>query len=122
MEEVADDVLTIRLSCASIVFAGIGCPRQEIWAFEMREALSVPVLAVGAAFDFHSGTLPMAPAWMQKTGLEWAFRLWQEPRRLWRRYLYLNPMFIIAILLQLTGLKRFDSEVDRKPASPVQFG
>jgi len=122
VEEVADDVLTIRLSCASIVFAGIGCPRQEIWAFEMREALSVPVLAVGAAFDFHSGTLPMAPAWMQKNGLEWAFRLRQEPRRLWRRYLYLNLMFIAAILLQLTGLKRFDSEVDRKPAGPAQFG
>jgi exopolysaccharide biosynthesis WecB/TagA/CpsF family protein len=121
-EEVASDVTMIRSSGASMVFAGLGCPRQEIWAFEMREALSVPVLAVGAAFDFHAGTLAMAPAWMQRAGLEWAFRLWQEPRRLWRRYLFLNPMFLAGLLLQVTGLKRFDPEIDRMPANPARFG
>jgi len=120
--EVAEDVAMIRSSNASIVFAGIGCPRQEIWAFEMREALGVPILAVGAAFDFHAGSLPMAPAWMQKSGLEWLFRLWQEPGRLWKRYLYLNPVFIGGLLLQMTGLKRFDPKNDRQPASPARFG
>jgi exopolysaccharide biosynthesis WecB/TagA/CpsF family protein len=120
--EVARDVETVRASGAAIVLAGLGCPRQEIWAFEMRERLSVPILAVGAAFDFHAGSLAMAPPWMQRSGLEWAFRLWQEPGRLWRRYLYLNPLYVGGLLLQGLGLKRFDPEAGRPPARPLQFG
>jgi UDP-N-acetyl-D-mannosaminuronic acid transferase (WecB/TagA/CpsF family) len=60
----------------------------------MGDLMSMPLLAVGAAFDFHAGTLRQAPPWMQGVGLEWAFRLWQEPKRLWRRYLYLNPAYV----------------------------
>lgn len=96
----------IRESGAAIVFVGLGCPRQEVWAFENRDALSLPILAVGAAFDFHAGLLPQAPPSMQRLGLEWMFRLWQEPRRLWRRYLYLNPLYVALTVLQILGLRR----------------
>ncbi len=121
-DEVAKDVETIGASGASIVLAGLGCPRQEIWAFEMRESLGIPILAVGAAFDFHAGNLPMAPTWMQRLGLEWLFRLWHEPARLWRRYLYLNPLYLGAVFLQVSGLKQFDPADSRKPTEPLRFG
>ncbi|HEY2950929.1 MAG TPA: WecB/TagA/CpsF family glycosyltransferase, partial [Verrucomicrobiae bacterium] len=95
----------IKASGARAVFVGLGCPRQEVWAFEYREALSMPILAVGAAFDFHSGTLPQAPRFLQDRGLEWLFRLVHEPKRLWRRYLILNPLYLMGLVLQLTGLR-----------------
>jgi len=60
-------------------------------------------VAVGAAFDFHAGTLRQAPAWLQRAGLEWLFRLAAEPRRLWRRYVFLNPLFMIGVLAQRLG-------------------
>ncbi|MEE9228251.1 MAG: WecB/TagA/CpsF family glycosyltransferase [Acidimicrobiia bacterium] len=102
-----DDVVgRIKDSGARIVFVGLGCPRQEVWAFEYRDQLSMPILAVGAAFDFHAGTLPQAPAWMQGRGLEWLFRLYQEPGRLWRRYLKMNPAYLARVALQKLGLKR----------------
>ena len=76
----------IQRSGASMVFVGLGCPRQEIWVYEMGHLLALPLIAVGAAFDFHAGTLPQAPPTLQRVGLEWLFRLGCEPRRLWRRY------------------------------------
>ena len=95
----------IQSTTAGIVFVGLGCPRQEVWAFENAPALSCPVLAVGAAFDFHAGLLSQAPKWMQDRGLEWLYRLSCEPRRLWRRYAYLNPLFCYAVARQyLAGL------------------
>lgn len=87
----------IKESGAKIAFVGLGCPRQEVWAYEYREDLSMPLLAVGAAFDFHAGMLPQAPTWMQDNGLEWLFRLLQEPRRLWERYLVLGPAYLMAV-------------------------
>jgi N-acetylglucosaminyldiphosphoundecaprenol N-acetyl-beta-D-mannosaminyltransferase len=73
-----------------------------------RPALTAPVLiGVGAAFDFHTGRLPQAPRWMQQAGLEWLFRLAQEPGRLWYRYLVYNPLFVAAVLAQAAGLKRY---------------
>jgi N-acetylglucosaminyldiphosphoundecaprenol N-acetyl-beta-D-mannosaminyltransferase len=70
----------------------------------MRSRLDAPVLAgVGAAFDFHAGLVPQAPAWLQGAGFEWAYRLAQEPRRLWRRYLRYNPWFVAAFTRQLIG-------------------
>lgn len=102
-EENAEILKEIRRSGARIVFVGLGCPRQEVWAFENTPELSLPVLAVGAAFDFHAGLLPQAPAWMQDRGLEWLFRLVQEPRRLWRRYLILNPWFCWKLGRQVTA-------------------
>jgi exopolysaccharide biosynthesis WecB/TagA/CpsF family protein len=98
----------IDASGARAVLVGLGCPRQEAWAYENRARLAMPILAVGAAFDFHAGRLPQAPAWMQRAGLEWAFRLAVEPRRLWRRYLLLNPLFVAGLLAQATGLARFE--------------
>ena len=72
------------------------------------DRLDVPALiGVGAAFDFHSGLIKQAPSWMQKSGLEWLFRLLTEPRRLWRRYLRNNPRFILLIARQMLGLKRY---------------
>src|ERR1700722_2390208 len=90
----------IRDSGASIVFVGLGCPRQEVFAYEFRDMLPMPIVAVGAAFPFLAGRLPEAPQWMQDSGLEWLFRLASEPRRLWRRYVFLNPTYILLVLLQ----------------------
>jgi len=66
----------------------------------MRDSLGIPLIGVGAAFDFHAGTLPMAPRWMQNCGLEWVYRLFQEPGRLWKRYLHLNPLYVMNFLAQ----------------------
>ena len=99
----------IRHSGARLVFVGLGCPRQEIFVYEMRDALSMPLIAVGAAFDYHSGLKHEPPAWMQRAGLQWLHRLAHDPRRLWRRYLVLNSIFAATILLQLTGLLHPDS-------------
>lgn len=95
--------LRIRSSGARITFVGIGCPRQEIWAYEFRDVLSMPVIAVGAAFPFIAGSVRQAPAWMQALGLEWLFRLAAEPKRLWKRYVLLNPLYLLMVGLQLCG-------------------
>jgi N-acetylglucosaminyldiphosphoundecaprenol N-acetyl-beta-D-mannosaminyltransferase len=107
LEERDAIVERIVASGASAVFVGLGCPRQEVWAYEHRDLLNIPILAVGAAFDFHAGTLPQAPRFMQDRGLEWLFRLVQEPGRLWRRYLILNPLYLWNILLEYSKLKSF---------------
>jgi N-acetylglucosaminyldiphosphoundecaprenol N-acetyl-beta-D-mannosaminyltransferase len=97
-ERVAAD---IRRSGADVVWVGIGVPKQEKWMARMRPRLDAPVLiGVGAAFDFHAGLIAQAPDWMQRLGLEWLFRLAQEPRRLWRRYLRYNPRFVIGFARQ----------------------
>ena len=97
-EAVAAD---IKRSGADVVWVGIGVPKQEKWMARMRHRLAAPVLVgVGAAFDFHAGLIPQAPGWMQRLGLEWAFRLAQEPRRLWRRYLRYNPRFVVGFARQ----------------------
>jgi len=103
-------VKDIRDSRAAIVFVGLGCPRQEVWAYELRDALPGPVVAVGAAFPFIAGTVPQAPGWMQARGLEWVFRLGTEPRRLWKRYLLFNPAFLGLLLLQALGIIRLPSD------------
>lgn len=118
-EEVAR---TIRDSGAVMTMVGLGCPRQETWAYEYREALGMPILGVGAAFDFHAGILAQAPSQMQAVGLEWLFRLTKEPHRLWRRYVVLNPLYVALLLLQATGLKRFDPEDAAAPTSEVRYG
>ena len=97
-EAVATD---INRSGAEIVWVGIGMPKQEKWMARMRHRVQAPVLiGVGAAFDFHGGLIRQAPARMQRLGLEWAFRLAQEPRRLWRRYLRYNPRFVAGFAAQ----------------------
>lgn len=90
----------IRASGAGIVFIGLGCPRQELFAHAHRDMIGLPQVCVGAAFDFHAGTKKQAPGWMQRYALEWLFRLCQEPRRLFSRYLSTNSEFIWRIALQ----------------------
>src|SRR3954466_12191897 len=91
----------IHRSQADVVWVGTGQPKQERWMAAMRHRLDAPILAgVGAAFDFHAGLVPQAPPWMQRNGLEWAFRLAQEPRRLWRRYARYNPLFVRSFVRQ----------------------
>ena len=94
-------VQKVNQSGARILFVGLGCPRQEIWMAEHRGRIQAVMLGVGAAFDFYAGTKPQAPAWMQALGLEWLFRLLTEPRRLWKRYLYHNPRFVVLAIADL---------------------
>jgi N-acetylglucosaminyldiphosphoundecaprenol N-acetyl-beta-D-mannosaminyltransferase len=97
-----DIVRRINDTKPDIVWVGLGTPKQEHWMADHVEQLSASVLiGVGAAFDFHAGLKPQAPHWMQKSGLEWLFRLGNEPRRLWRRYLVNNPAFVWLTLLQM---------------------
>jgi N-acetylglucosaminyldiphosphoundecaprenol N-acetyl-beta-D-mannosaminyltransferase len=120
-EEKREVIEEIRSSGAALAFVGLGCPRQEVWAYEYREPLGMPIVAVGAAFDFHSGTLPQAPAAMQARGLEWLYRLGKEPLRLWRRYLYLNPLYLALLGAQFLGLMRFEKDPARAPEE-LSFG
>jgi N-acetylglucosaminyldiphosphoundecaprenol N-acetyl-beta-D-mannosaminyltransferase len=104
--ELADDEKAaiadeINRSRADVVWVGIGVPKQEKWMAQMRGRLDAPVLlGVGAAFDFHAGLVPQAPNRVQSLGLEWAYRLAHEPRRLWRRYARYNPRFVLGFLRQ----------------------
>lgn len=94
-QSVVDGIVESR---ARVVFIGLGCPRQELWMAKISPQIPAVLLGVGAAFDYHAGTLKRAPVWMQKIGLEWLYRLMAEPRRLWRRYLVTNALFIAYAL------------------------
>lgn len=96
----AADLARIRESGARLVFVGLGAPKQERWAARAARELPAVLVAVGAAFDFHAGCVKQAPAWMQRCGLEWFYRLCREPRRLWRRYLFTNPYFVCKLFAQ----------------------
>jgi N-acetylglucosaminyldiphosphoundecaprenol N-acetyl-beta-D-mannosaminyltransferase len=98
VEEDAEDVEKINHSGTNIVLVGRGCPQQEIWVAEHLGKVNAAMMAVGAAFDFHAGTVKQAPRWMQDRGLEWFYRLLKEPRRLWKRYLVTNSYFIVLFL------------------------
>jgi N-acetylglucosaminyldiphosphoundecaprenol N-acetyl-beta-D-mannosaminyltransferase len=101
----------INQAAPDIIWVGLGTPKQDLWMAMHRDVLTAPVLiGVGAAFDFHTGAIPQAPKWMQRAGLEWLFRLWQEPKRLWYRYLVYNPLFILLILAQALGLRQYSLE------------
>jgi N-acetylglucosaminyldiphosphoundecaprenol N-acetyl-beta-D-mannosaminyltransferase len=115
-------VEAIRRSGAAIVFIGLGCPRQEVWAYEYGRELNIPLIAVGAAFDFHAGNLKRAPASLQRAGLEWLYRLLQEPRRLWRRYLFLNPSYLALLVVQALRLHAFDGGSATQPTHDVSYG
>ncbi len=120
-EEKVQIVQRVRESGARITFVGLGCPRQEVFAYEYRESLSMPVIAVGAAFDYHAGMMKEPPAWVQRRGLQWAHRLAQDPRRLWRRYLVLNPVYLGRLVQQfLRGMP--PDRRDLPPASDLRFG
>jgi N-acetylglucosaminyldiphosphoundecaprenol N-acetyl-beta-D-mannosaminyltransferase len=100
-EEDASTVERINSSGAGVVFVGLGCPKQELWMAGHRGRVRAVMIGVGAAFDFHAGTVKRAPGWMQEKGLEWAYRLAAEPQRLCRRYLTTNIPFMLGALSQL---------------------
>jgi N-acetylglucosaminyldiphosphoundecaprenol N-acetyl-beta-D-mannosaminyltransferase len=114
-EERAAIAEEINQSEADVVWVGIGVPKQEKWMASMRPYLEAPVLVgVGAAFDFHAGLVPQAPPRLQGAGLEWAYRLAHEPRRLWRRYMRYNPRFVAAFARQL-AVRRVAGKQSRTP-------
>ena len=100
----------INDSGAGIVFVSLGCPKQETWMAEHRGRISAVMVGVGAAFEFHAGTMKRAPRWMQDAGLEWLHRLMSEPRRLWRRYFVTNTLFLAFLLAESLGLRRGESK------------
>ena len=111
LDELATSETAALINAArpDIVWVGMSSPKQDRWMVRMRPLLDAPVLiAVGAAFDFLSGTVPQAPRWMQRSGLEWLYRLGTDPRRLWKRYLVDNPWFVWEVALQMTGLRKFE--------------
>jgi N-acetylglucosaminyldiphosphoundecaprenol N-acetyl-beta-D-mannosaminyltransferase len=121
-EEKSSIAQEIRSSGAGITFVGLGCPRQEVWIYEYRDELPMPLIAVGAAFDFHAGVLPQAPGFIQRIGMEWFYRLMSEPRRLWKRYLFLNPMFLLFITMQKIGARKYDPEDCSPPIEELLYG
>jgi N-acetylglucosaminyldiphosphoundecaprenol N-acetyl-beta-D-mannosaminyltransferase len=94
-------VETINASGAGTVWVSLGCPKQEKWMAEHRGRISAVMIGVGAAFDYHAGTIRRAPKWMQDCGLEWLYRLSSEPGRLWKRYLVTNTLFVLHATKQL---------------------
>ncbi|MDZ7858009.1 WecB/TagA/CpsF family glycosyltransferase [Sphaerotilus sp.] len=99
-EEDAADIARIHASGAHLVMTGLGCPKEDRWMFEHRGRIQAVMLGIGAGIDFHAGTVARAPAWMRDHGFEWLFRLTQEPRRLWRRYLVHNTLFVVGAVRQ----------------------
>ena len=121
-QEKQETAQQIRNSGAAITFVGLGCPRQEVWAYEYRDDLSMPLIAVGAAYDFHAGILAKSPEWLSNIGLEWLFRMMKEPKRLWKRYVFLNPLYMWLFLLQALKIKHFDPTDATPPVEEVLYG
>lgn len=96
--EQKEEVKLINSSGAQVVFVGLGCPKQEVWMHRNKGRINAVMIGVGAAFDFHAGTVKRAPHWMQNNGLEWLYRLCQEPRRLFTRYAVTNSIFLLYVL------------------------
>jgi len=103
-------VAQINASGAGVVWVSLGCPKQELWMAAHHGRINAVMVGVGAAFDYHAGTIKRAPKWMQDCGLEWLHRLVSEPRRLWKRYLVTNTLFVIGAARQLLRVKLHDSK------------
>jgi N-acetylglucosaminyldiphosphoundecaprenol N-acetyl-beta-D-mannosaminyltransferase len=111
LTEKAELTATVSALKPDIIWVGLSTPKQERFMAEYLPKLDTTLmLGVGAAFDFYSGKVPQAPRWMQRSGLEWLFRLCVEPRRLWKRYLLNNPRFLCKIIPQLLGLKKYPAK------------
>jgi N-acetylglucosaminyldiphosphoundecaprenol N-acetyl-beta-D-mannosaminyltransferase len=108
-EEDSEIIDMIHRAEPDVLWIGLGTPKQERWMYEHRPKLRVPVVVgVGAAFDLNTGRIRQAPFWMREHGLEWAFRLLMEPRRLWRRYLLYGSKFVWSVAWESLHLKNFD--------------
>lgn len=112
----------IRGSGAAITLVGLGCPRQEVFAYEYRDALGMPVVAVGAAFDYIAGVLREPHPAVRRFGLEWFHRLVQEPRRLWKRYTVVNARFLALFGLQVLGVRRRSASSTVVPRGEMLYG
>ena len=112
----------IRASGAAIAFVGLGCPRQEVFAFEYRDALKMPVIAVGAAFDYLAGFLRQPHPLVRRLGFEWLHRLLQEPGRLWKRYTLTNAQYVFGLAVQLMGLAHPDPYAAEAPITEILYG
>lgn len=121
-EEDAEILSMISRAEPDVLWVGLGAPKQEHWMYEHKDKLNVPVVVtVGAAFDWLSGRKKQAPRWMREHGLEWLFRLFQEPGRLWRRYLIYGTEFVASIVLESLGLKKFAANTNQeKPQAEVR--
>ena len=97
-----DHLQRLREARPHLIFVGLGCPKQEIWMAKHRDQVPAVWIGVGAAFDFHADAVPQAPSAIQRLGMEWAFRLYQEPRRLAKRYITTNPVFLLRVASQIT--------------------
>ncbi|QYO66374.1 WecB/TagA/CpsF family glycosyltransferase [Leptolyngbya sp. 7M] len=104
--EEAKIIQEIESARPALLFVGLGCPKQERWMSRNAQRLSCVMFGVGASFDFFAGNVKEAPRWLSRIGLEWLFRLWKEPKRLWRRYLIQNPRFVFQAFLQIVGAKK----------------
>ncbi|MFL9710290.1 WecB/TagA/CpsF family glycosyltransferase [Methylobacillus sp. Pita1] len=102
-EEDQSIISQINKSGAGTVWVSLGCPKQEKWMAEHKGKINAVMIGVGAAFDYHAGTILRAPLWMQRNGLEWLHRLCSEPRRLWKRYLVTNSLFVFHVLKNVIG-------------------
>lgn len=120
-EENAKTIQDIIESQASLVFVGLGSPRQETWIFENQESLSCPLIGVGAAFDYESKLLKSPPLVVQEIGLEWFWRLCWDPLRLWHRYLFLAPRFFVFAMLQMFGIFEIRDE-GTEPLQRINYG
>jgi N-acetylglucosaminyldiphosphoundecaprenol N-acetyl-beta-D-mannosaminyltransferase len=105
LDEDEQIVEMINSSGANVVFIGLGCPKQEKWMAEHRGRINAVMIGVGAAFDYHAGVIKRAPLWWQRNGLEWLYRLGSEPRRLFKRYMVTNTLFIVGLLRQFVMAK-----------------
>jgi N-acetylglucosaminyldiphosphoundecaprenol N-acetyl-beta-D-mannosaminyltransferase len=118
--EAVADANRINQSGARVVFVGLGCPKQEQWMHRQHGQVNAVMVGVGAAFSFFSGEVSQAPRWMMGMGLEWLYRLCQEPRRLWKRYLVNNPMFVLLFGLQLVW-HHLEAKFGHRPVNkPIQ--
>lgn len=117
--EAAADADRINQSEARVVFVGLGCPKQEQWMYRQQGQVNAVMIGVGAAFSFFSGEVSQAPRWMMGLGLEWLYRLGQEPRRLWKRYLINNPTFVLLFSLQIAWYQLWARAGHRPVNKPI---
>jgi len=111
--EQQQEIERLNQSGAGLIFIGLGCPKQEKWMAAHGCQIQAVLVGVGAAFDYHAGTLKRAPAWMQRHGLEWLYRLAREPRRLFRRYAVTNTLFMVGFFRQMLQQARASHNTDR---------
>jgi N-acetylglucosaminyldiphosphoundecaprenol N-acetyl-beta-D-mannosaminyltransferase len=122
-EEDEQIVAQIKQAAPDVLWVGLGCPKQEIWMYEHRDRLAVPVMiGVGQAFDIHAGKLRQAPLWMREHGLEWFFRICLEPRRLLRRYVVNIVQFAFNVALESLGMKTFAPPAPRAIVRSTRSG